>query len=62
MDDTDDPDYLWCYMYCKQPDNGQKMILFDRCEYWYHCSLENDSLVEDNIDFICYKCSGSTPP
>jgi len=21
-----------------------------------------DSLVNDNIDFICYKCSGSTPP
>jgi len=38
------------------------------CEYWYHCKclgLEDsqvDSLVEDNIDFICYKCSDSPLP
>ena len=66
MEDDDDPDRLWCY--CKQPDGGQRMIWCDSCEYWYHCDclgLEDsqiDTLVKDNIDFICYKCSGSTPP
>ena len=66
MDDTDDPERLWCY--CKQPDDGQRMIWCDCCEYWYHCDylgLEDsqvDSLVEDNRDFICYKCSDSPPP
>ena len=63
MDDADDPEHLWCF--CKQPDDGQRMIWCDCCEYWYHyecLGLEDsqvDSLVKDNSDFICYKCSDS---
>ena len=67
MDHADDPDRLW-WCYCRQPDDGWRMIWCDCCEYWYHCDclgLEDsqvDSLVKDNIDFICYKCSDSPPP
>jgi len=66
MDNSDNPDCIWCY--CKQPDDGQRMIWCDCCEYWYHCDClgldgsQVDSLVEDNSDFICYKCSDSPPP
>jgi len=56
MDNSDDPDCLWCY--CKQLDDGQRMIWCDCCKYWYHCDClglydsQVDSLVEDNSDFV----------
>ena len=44
------------------------MIWCDGCEYWFHCDclgLDNaavDILSKNNSDYLCYKCTGSSPP